>query len=132
MKNVDISLKVVSLYCCWVKRLYDENFYQWKVIPLHLTCITFSQNFKFHSNLSYDATLLFSFSVFYKNHFRFWSQHFSVSPELPSCILVTFLWFNKDILISNKSIYFKHFGNKNLNYITQLSMTRETQKNRLN
>ena len=31
-----------------------------------------------------------------------------------------FLWYNKDILISNKPIYFKRFSNNNLNYVTQL------------
>ena len=42
LKNVDIiNLKVVSLNCSWVKKLYDENFSKWKVIPLHLICITF-------------------------------------------------------------------------------------------
>ena len=120
LKNVDINLKVISLQCSWVKKLHDENFHEWKVIPLHLICITFGQNFKFHSNLSYDTKLLTSFPVFYKNIFRYWSQHFTVSPDLPSCILSSFLWYNKDILISNKPIYFKHFSNNNLNYVTQL------------
>ena len=74
----------------------------------------------FYSNLSCDTKLLTSFSVFYKNIFRYWSQHFAVYPDLPSCILSSFLWYNKDILISNKPIYFKHFSNNNLNYVTQL------------
>ena len=120
LKNVDINLKVISLQCSWVKKLYDENFHELKVIPLHLICITFGQNFKFHSNLSYDTKLLTSFPVFYKNIFSYWSKHFTFSPELPSCILSTCLCYNKDILISNKPIYFKHFSNNNLNYVTQL------------
>ena len=41
-----------------------------------------------------------------------------LQSSLPvSCPL---LWYNKDILISNKPIYFKHFSNNNLNYVTQL------------
>ena len=95
LKNVDINLKVISLQCSWVKKLYDENFHEWKIIPLHLIRITLGQNFKFHSNLSYDTKLLTSFPVFYKNIFRYWNQHFTVSPELPSCISSTFLWYNK-------------------------------------
>ena len=93
LKNVDINLKVISLQCSWVKKLFDENFHEWKIIPLHLIRITFGQDFKFHSNLSYDTKLLFcnySFPVFYKNIFRYWSQHFTVSPDLPSCILSSF------------------------------------------
>ena len=66
LKNVDIDLKVISLQCSWVKKLYDENFHEWKVIPLHLICITFGQNFKFHSNLSCYPKLRTSFLVFYK------------------------------------------------------------------
>ena len=107
LKNVDINLKVISLQCFWVEKLYDENFHEWKVIPLHLICITFGQNFKFRSNLSYDARLLTSFPIFYRNIFCYWSQHFTVSPELPSCILSTFLWHNKDI--SNRPIHFNIF-----------------------
>ena len=90
LKNIDINLKVISLQCSWVKKLYDENFYEWKVIPWHLIRITFGQNFKFHSNLSYDTKLLTSFPVFYKNIFRYWSQHFTVSPELPSVFYLLF------------------------------------------
>ena len=60
LKNVDINLKVISLQCSWVKKLYDENFHEWKVIPLHLICLTFGQN----SNFSYNTELLTSFPVF--------------------------------------------------------------------
>ena len=67
LKNVDINLKFMSLQCSWIKKLYYENFHEWKVISLHLICITFAPNFKFHSSLSYDAKLLTSFLVFYRN-----------------------------------------------------------------
>ena len=33
-KSLDIFSKVVSLQCSWIKRLFDNNFHQWKVIPL--------------------------------------------------------------------------------------------------
>ena len=36
LKNVDITLKFISLQCSWVKRLFDNCFHNWKVIPLHL------------------------------------------------------------------------------------------------
>ena len=74
LKNVDNTLKVISLQCSWVKKLYNENFHEWKVILLQLICITFGQNFKFHSNLSYNTKLLTNFPVFYKNIFGYWSQ----------------------------------------------------------
>ena len=36
LKNVDIFSKIVSLQCPWIKMLFDNNFQQWKLIPL--TC----------------------------------------------------------------------------------------------
>ena len=36
LKNVDIFSKVVSLQCFCIKRLFDNNFNQWKLIPLYL------------------------------------------------------------------------------------------------
>ena len=84
LRNVNANLKVISLQCSWVKKLYDENFHELKVISLHLICITFDQNFKFHSNLSYDTKLLIIFPVFYKIQEK-WSQHFTASPELRFC-----------------------------------------------
>ena len=45
-KNAKIMSKVVSLQCSWIKRLYDNNSHNWKVIPLYM--IT---QFLFHFNL---------------------------------------------------------------------------------
>ena len=95
--NIDINLKVKSLQCSWVKKLYDEHFHEWKIIPFHLIHIILGQNLKFHSNLSYDTKLPTNFPVFYKNIFRYWRQYFTVSSDLRSCILSSFLWYNKDI-----------------------------------
>ena len=50
LKNVDISYKIVSLQCSWIRRLYDNNFHEWKLIPLHLIALSFGSKFKFHSN----------------------------------------------------------------------------------
>ena len=36
LKNVDITYKKVSLQCSWIRRLYDNNSHNWKVILLHM------------------------------------------------------------------------------------------------
>ena len=38
LNNADIFSKVVSLQCSGIKRLFDNNFHHWKLIPLYLTC----------------------------------------------------------------------------------------------
>ena len=48
LKNVDILSKVVSLQCSWIKKLFDNNFHQWKLIPLDLFRQYLAKNFKFY------------------------------------------------------------------------------------
>ena len=36
LKNVDIDSKIASLQCSWIKRLYDDEFHEWKLIALQL------------------------------------------------------------------------------------------------
>ena len=48
LRNVDINTKIASLECSWIKRLYDDSFREWKLIPLHLINTTITPAFKFH------------------------------------------------------------------------------------
>ena len=36
LKNVDLRNKITSIQCSWVKRLFEDDFHDWKVIPLLL------------------------------------------------------------------------------------------------
>ena len=66
LKNVDIRFKFVSLQCSWYKKLYDDCFHEWKIIPLHLLNKCFGPSFKFDSNLHFESKLLKHFASFYK------------------------------------------------------------------
>ena len=95
LKHVDISSKIISLQCSWLRKLCDENFHEWKIIPSHLINKYFGKSFKFHSCLSFDRKLLIKFPKFYKNILIQCSSSFSAFSELPSCIMSNFLWFHK-------------------------------------
>ena len=47
MKSVDLSAKIINLQCSWIKRLFDENFHESKIIPAYLIKTNFCKNFKF-------------------------------------------------------------------------------------
>ena len=49
LKNIDILNKIISLQCSWIRRLYDNSFHEWKLIPLFLIKKSFGSSFKFHS-----------------------------------------------------------------------------------
>ena len=46
LTNVDKNTKIASLQCPWVKRLYEDSFHEWKLIPLHLANTAITSAFK--------------------------------------------------------------------------------------
>ena len=117
LKNVNIFSKFVSLQCSWIKSLFDDNFHQWKLIPLYLICQYLGKNFKFHSNFEAIHSILCKFSKFYKEIFIRWGKHLSSPATLPSTVACQFIWYNKHIQIGNKRIYLYNFSNRNLNLL---------------
>ena len=57
LKTVDICFKFASLQCSWVKRLYDDCFHKWKIIPLYILSKYFGLSFRFHSNLHFESKI---------------------------------------------------------------------------
>ena len=120
LKDVDISSKITSLQCSWVKRLFDRNFHDWKIIPLFLFEKHFGKNFKFHGSLDIPQYLIRKMPEFYREILLNWSKFLSYDPYVPSTILSQYLWFNKHIKIGNNSAYFSHFSNHGINFIGNL------------
>ena len=120
LKNVDIKLKIISLQCSWVKKLYDGNHHDWKTIPLSFINKYFGKNFHFYSSFSFNLVLVDSFPEFYKQIFINWSNYFVSNSKVLSCIQSSFLWYSKHILIDNKPAYLLSFSDKNVNFINNL------------
>ena len=120
LKNVDVFFKIISLQCSWFRRLFDNSFHQWKVIPLFFINKTFGEHFKFHSNLDFSDDTVKCFPSFYKSMFLNWKKFFYVNPCVPSCILNQVLWFNKVIQINRKPVFYKKFSLNNINFLMQL------------
>ena len=55
LKNVDIPNKIIALQCSWIRRLYNNSFHEWKLIPLYLIEKFFGRSFKFHLNLLFKS-----------------------------------------------------------------------------
>ena len=113
----------MSLHCSWIKRLYDDSFHEWKIIPLHLISRTFSKSFIFHSNLSFKKKLIKSFPSFYKEILLNWKTFFSKTPETTSSILSQFLWYNIYIQVDEDDVHLSKFSQNNLNFVSQLFNT---------
>ena len=124
LKNVDIESKMISLRCLWVKRLYDESFHEWKVIPNYLITKALGDNFLFHSNLKFNNffrnSLKSTLPIFYQDLFTNWSKNLCSPVMLPSAIASQFLWHNRFIEIDGKTIFWSNFSENNINFVGKL------------
>ena len=120
LKNVNIKAKIISLQCSWVKRLFDGNHYDWKIIPLSLINKYFGKSFYFHLNLSFNLSLIDTFPKFYKQILINLSAYFVSNSEVPSCIQSNFVWSNKHLLVDNRPVYLPSFADKNVNFLDNL------------
>ena len=55
--NVNIAAKISSLQSSWIKRLFDENCHDCKILPLHIIHKSLGKKFVFHSNLKVNKNL---------------------------------------------------------------------------
>ena len=123
LKNVDFFFKIISLQCSWFRRLFDNSFCPWKVIPLFFINKAFGEHFKFHSNLDFSDNTVKCFLSFYKSmksKFPNWKRFFYVNPCVLFCKLNQVLWFNKFIQINRKPVFYKKFSLNNINFLMQL------------
>ena len=119
LKNVDVLSKIVSLQCSWLRRLFDNSYHPWKLIPSFLIRKYLGKNFKFHSNLRLSKYILLKFPKFYQQLFCRWGK-LSSPANIPSAIANQFIWFNKRMQIDHKTVHIKSFSDKGLNFVGQL------------
>ena len=93
LKHVDISSKIISLQCSWLRKLCDKNFHEWKIILSHLINKYFGKSFKFYSCLSFDRKLLIKFPKLYKNILFQWRSSFFISSNYLLAFCQTFYGF---------------------------------------
>ena len=109
LKKIDILNKILSLQCSWIRRLYDNLFHEWKLIPLFLIKKSFGSSFKFYANLFFKRNKIRFFPSFYKEIFLYWKKDITRKPEIPSYILSQYPWYNENIQVDKNSIYLVQF-----------------------
>ena len=120
LKNVNMQKKIISLQCTWVRRLCDDPFHEWKVMPLKLIQKPLGSHFKFQSNLLFNISCINDFPSFYLDIFCNWKRYFSTNPETLSYILLQYLWFNKFLIVDDSYVNFTNFSNENINFACDL------------
>ena len=112
LTNVDIPNKIIALQCFSIRRLYDNSFHEWKLIPPYLIEKSFDISFIFHSNLLFKSNKFKFFLSFYRETVSNWKKCLAMITEIPSCILWQYPWYNGSIQVDNASVYFLKFSKK--------------------
>jgi hypothetical protein len=111
----DIDFRIDALHLSWVRRLFDQNEHQWKVIPK-----TLLNNF---SNMFFPGFLPKNFSQtlpkFYKNILTIWAKC-SGPPNSLQAIYNQHLWNNEHFKVDGKTIDFVNFRANGVNFLHQL------------
>ena len=103
--------------------MFEDDFHDWKVIPLFLIGKHLGKNFKFHSNSDISNDILSNFSSFYQDIFIKWITNFTSKPTLPSMVLPEVIWFNSsNIKVDSKPVNFSFFMTKTRTLLVNCSM----------
>ena len=101
--------KMTSLQCSWVKRLFDDSFHVWKMIPLFLVKNYPRKNFLFHSTLSIKQKIVTKCPKFYHEVLTRWGKFLSSPPKVLSVVASQFISYNEYIKTDNNTTYNRYF-----------------------
>ena len=93
----------------WVKRLFEDDFHDSKVIPLFLIGKHLSKSFKFRNNIDISNDVPSKFPSFYQDVFIKWINNFTSKSTLSSMILSEVIRFNSNIKVDSKPVHFSFF-----------------------
>ena len=63
-KKFYLRSKIASMQRTWVKRLFEDDFHDWEIIPLFLMGKQLGKNFKFHNSIDISNNILSKFLSF--------------------------------------------------------------------
>ena len=118
-KYVDISSKIKALQLVWVRRLFEENFHPWKLIPLNsLSSIGIKS--LFHSNLHLVVDLPRCLPNLCKTIIQHWAQFARYVLNSASEVMSECLQLNRFITILSKLFIMKTFSSKGVDHVSDI------------
>ena len=85
-------MQATSLQCSWIKRLFDNNFHQWNLIPLYLIRQYLGKKIKLHSNLEVSHSISCKFPNFPVQMFLLWVYDETPHHIFHECAYAQNLW----------------------------------------
>ena len=92
-----------------MKRLFEDDFHDWKVIPLLLMGKQLGKNLKLHNSIDINNDIFSKFPTSYLDIFIRWINNYTSRPTVPFMILPKFIWFNSNLKVDNEPVHFSFF-----------------------
>ena len=121
-KNIDISSKLLAIKISWTKRVLDDNFHPWKVLPTRLFAHLGGSS-TFHYNLKLGdkcSTIVKTFPTFYQELIELWCKISYQEPSDFTQIYNQILWNNSFIVTQGKPILNLFFINKGISTVIDI------------
>ena len=121
-EDVDVASKMISLKIIWIRRLIDDNFHTWKIVPSKLFRPIGAMSL-FHRNVKLSDScmrVVEIFPTFYQELVQLWVIISQVKPKNIDYILNESLWNNSFITAVGKPVFHQAFLNKNILNISDL------------
>ena len=109
--SMNIFSKITRIQCSWVKRLCDDSFHAWKVIPLFLIKSHPGKNVAFQSHLSIKQNIVKKLRKFSQEILTKWEYAYLL-PQMFYQLLPQLIWYNEYIKIYYNTIYNCYFSQK--------------------
>ena len=87
LKKINIAAKISNFQFSQIKRLFNGNFLDWKILPLHVIHKSFGKNIVFLFNLQVNKNLTNICLKYYSEIINTWSIKFSCQTLVASAIL---------------------------------------------
>ena len=122
---IDIDKYIEAIKITWIKRLKDNNFSNWKIIPkYHLN--KFGNDFSIFDMRLKSVNSLEDFKQipeFYLEIIKTWIKYKNTEKHIPlnySNIRQQIIWGNQDIMLKGKSLLFKNWIKSNIMYMNDI------------
>ena len=119
LKVPNFELKVKSLLITWVKRILREENAKWKhVIQEFFPGVKIHDLFQSRCSI---GSIWKGIPVFYSHILNAWNGFRSIfQPQSPVSVRKEMLWFNENILVQKKPIFYQKWYKKGIKFINDI------------
>ena len=118
LKMPDIQTMIKAIKISWVKRLVSKTNNFSLVAKQVAQTDSFGTLFSYNTNIKYIDNKIPSF---YKQIMEYWLELYSTNPTNPNDILNEILWFNKNIIVGDKPLYYKKWAENGIKTIKDIT-----------